>query len=184
VANGVEAESYLACPTIHIETKSAMCLCALGQVGMNIGAGQGYRCMPVNIVAGHLVAKPDHSVCPTVSTDRTCECAPGHSAVNLPSGNIYKCFLTAQAHSLVNLGTGYTLCPNTLFAGQSVDTCTDLSPNCAVWATANPMAAGSECVMNPTYMKQNCPKSCGLCTGANAPPPTTGTPTKGGIFRL
>lgn len=43
-------------------------------------------------------------------------------------------------------------------AVQRYGGCFDLSTDCAPWAK------GGQCKANPGFMKDNCPKSCGLCT--------------------
>ena len=45
-------------------------------------------------------------------------------------------------------------------AVQRYGGCFDLSTDCAQWAK------GDQCKANPGFMKDNCPKSCGLCTTA------------------
>merc|ERR1719502_577681 len=59
-------------------------------------------------------------------------------------------------------------------------TCADENTQCPAWAGADPAAATSQCVTNPSYMLATCRLSCAQCTVVMASPtaaPPTAAPT-------
>jgi len=51
--------------------------------------------------------------------------------------------------------------------------CADQDTQCSGWAGADPAAATSQCVTNPSYMEDACKLSCGKCTVPTAPAAAT-----------
>lgn len=54
---------------------------------------------------------------------------------------------------------GYVLNPDGSKQVLYVSKCSDKDANCALWASWD----SKECDNNPVYMRENCPRSCGLC---------------------